>query len=581
MRRAVVVVALALSSVALAQGHPGEDLRAAADAGTAPRPSEEALFGTPQKPEARPADGGVASTGNGDAGTGAFVGEPDRPSEDELFGTSGGQTPEPGGTSERPSEDAMFGASEETRHTGTEPPAAAAAEEQRQEFDEEAERLRGGAVNRFATGEMAEDTLAIGGLFYSQLIATNREGNALSRTTLSAPTLVDAYFDARPNDRVRAMVTARMRYESFFSEAAAAQSFLGRTPDNPSVALDQLWLRFDILRQVFVTAGRQHIKWGTGRFWNPTDFLHPVRRDPLALFDVRTGTNLVKFHLPFESTGANLYAVAAFEDLSPAPQPLLPLGTRPAGSIEEQLSATVGSMGGALRGEFVLGDAEFGVDAIFQRTHTPAYGADISAALGPIDVYGEVAVRTGPYHRWRLAPGPLDGPGQPVRERAGSTTYAATVGANYTFAYRENDTLTVGAETFFNPSGYDDPDLYSTLIFAGEFQPFYLGQNYAAVYVLAPGPFSWDNTNLVLSNLANLTDRSFVTRFDFTTRVLTHLSVEANASVFYGEESGEFRSRLEIPEFTTLDSSGRPSTIPAFTLPAQRFSVGLGLRVDM
>ena len=45
-----------------------------------------------------------------------------------------------------------------------------------------------------------------------------------------------------------------------------------------SAVVDQLWVRFDVERAAFVTAGRQHVKWGVGHFWNPTDYLH--RRPP-------------------------------------------------------------------------------------------------------------------------------------------------------------------------------------------------------------------------------------------------------------------------------------------------------------
>ena len=32
--------------------------------------------------------------------------------------------------------------------------------------------------------------------------------------------------------------------------------------------------------RVFVTAGKQHVRWGTGRFWQPTDYLHPRQAQP-------------------------------------------------------------------------------------------------------------------------------------------------------------------------------------------------------------------------------------------------------------------------------------------------------------
>ena len=92
----------------------------------------------------------------------------------------------------------------------------------------------------------------------------------------------------RPNDRVRGFALARTAYNAIAVDPSkglppeVARS-LGLVPlPTTAVALDQLWVNFDLARTVFVTAGRQHVKWGVGRFWNPTDFLHRAPRDPLG-----------------------------------------------------------------------------------------------------------------------------------------------------------------------------------------------------------------------------------------------------------------------------------------------------------
>ena len=478
----------------------------------------------------------------------------------------------------RPSESEMFGAPAE------QPSAPAAAEPEKApegSADEESQRLSPGIRDRFADDEETEDPLDIGGLFYQRLSATNRQDTSFSNTALTAPTLVDAYLDARPSDRLRAMVVARMVYDATIpppstetplggaaggggspggSTTEALASLLGGNRDNPSITLDQLWLRFDLLRTVFVTLGKQHVKWGAGRFWNPTDFLHPVRRDALALFDVRTGVTMAKLHVPWEATGANFYAIGLFDNFSNAD--------------------TLGEVGGAFRAEFVVGDAEIGADAVVQRGDRPRYGVDISSALGPFDVYGEAALRAGPYSRWsQTTESRGAGPRYVtfVSRQEGDYAFAGTVGANWTFAYTDNDTATLGAEFFYNPSGYRDPEVYPWLLFNGEFQPFYTGQRYAGAYLLLAGPGSWDKTSFVLSTLGNISDRSFVSRLDFTVRVLTHLTVEANVSAFYGTEEGEFRLGIKVPPQTVVN--GIP--VPAFEVPAQRLQLGLGLRLDI
>jgi len=71
------------------------------------------------------------------------------------------------------------------------------------------------------------------------------------------------------------------------------------TGRGPNSLLYQMWIRFDVLETVFVTAGKQHVRWGTGRFWQPTDYLHSLKRNPLDVFDARGGTSMVKLHVPW------------------------------------------------------------------------------------------------------------------------------------------------------------------------------------------------------------------------------------------------------------------------------------------
>ena len=57
-----------------------------------------------------------------------------------------------------------------------------------------------------------ENPLQIGGQIYLRTQSTALQGDYPDRWTLSAPSLLDAYFDARPNPRVRAFILGRMSY---------------------------------------------------------------------------------------------------------------------------------------------------------------------------------------------------------------------------------------------------------------------------------------------------------------------------------------------------------------------------------
>ncbi|MFN7134097.1 MAG: hypothetical protein ACK4N5_18610 [Myxococcales bacterium] len=89
------------------------------------------------------------------------------------------------------------------------------------------------------------------------------------------------------------------------------------------------------------------------------------------------------------------------------------------------------------------------------------------------------------------------------------------------------------------------------------------------------GPGRWNDTSFTLSNLGNLSDRSFITRLDYSVQILTYLRLEAFGAVHYGTRGGEFRFGTHIPA-QVAGSGSAPIIIPAPT-----FELGVGLRVNI
>jgi hypothetical protein len=423
----------------------------------------------------------------------------DRPGEDELFGKPAEQAA-PAAPATAPAgkrDDAILGASGQT---GSQP-----------------------ARTDAAMSEAKENPLAVGGLLYLRAASTWQEGYPPAEWVLSSPDLLDVFLDVRPNDRVRGFVLGRMIYDPTYDPNAPIPGnlFAGKLP-NPRGLLDQLWVNFDVGRTVFVTDGKQHVKWGVGHFWNPTDFLHPVKRNPLDPFDARTGVTMVKAHLPWEARGWNLYGVAVLEDVAGRPVAV----------------NTIGRAGGGARAEMVLGTAEIGADAVVQRDNRPRFGVDFSAGIWDLDLYGEAALRTG-----------ADVP----HVRSDGTTYElqgfqpqVLVGGSWSWKYSDEDTLTLGGEYFYNAPGYEDGRIYPALGQAAlqgktSFNFFYLGQRYAGAYLLLPKPGSWNDTTFTLSALANLSDRSYIVRLDHSVVLNTYLRLETYVAGHLGREGGEFR----------------------------------------
>ena len=496
-----------------------------------------------------------------------------RPDEDALFGGPAADTGVDAGTAAdapapapRPDEAAMFGgAPEAPADGGAASPAPAADVAPDRPVDRDVAQLTGPRLlSRFDTDEEKSDPLKIGGTLYLRGQANVLFKEPFEKSGFQAPMLLDAYLDARPTDRVRGFALGRLRYDPTY--VAPSQSLLPGVPTigaqgqaNPAVFLDQLWMRFDLFRTVFFTVGRQKAKWGSARLWTPTDFLNQQQRDPLQPFDLRLGINAVKVHVPIESLGWNFYGYGLLDNAGPA--------------------NVLGNLGGALRAEFLIKQTEIGLGGVWVNHRRPRYAVDISSALGPIDVYGEAAFRDArDFRRFRLA-GDADfaNPAGLFEEyRAEGLYVQATVGASFTFNYTDAQALTIGAEYFHNPPGYDSPVVYPWLLYQGDFNPLYLGRHYVGFFILAPGlPGDLDWVTLSLTGLLNASDPSGIVRLDAFLRVLSYLQVELFGSVNFGVKGGEFRFGIDLPPFPLPDGS----ETPRISSPYPAGSFGVGLRV--
>jgi hypothetical protein len=447
------------------------------------------------------------------------------------------------------------------------------------------------AGTRFSSSLAPEDPLKMGGQFYWRAASYGGQGQNPEDWRLSAPGLLDVYMDARPNDRVRAFILGRMLYDptlpvdgttsssttslssnSVQGSDSTSSSLFGQQPTRgPSAVLDQMWLSFDILHTVFVTAGKQHVRWGTARFWAPTDYLHAQARNPLLPFDARTGTTMLKLEVPWEEHGWNFYAYALPENVD---------ATR-----------TTGSVAGAARAEIVLGTLEAGAGVFGRKNSKAKFAGDVSFGVWDLDFYGEAALRDAGDIDFVHYDGGSSVDCTQVAASGGSFGSYYTVargsgwkpqvtgGVSYTHLYADKDTFTIGGEYFYNGLGYSNVKDYLGLFALSQSLKnpapfFYLGRQYVALFATAPAPYSWDNTTFTLSTLANLSDQSGITRFDYALTVLTHVRFEAYAAVHWGQQHGEFRLGFNTDELPC------PPPTPLVQKPAL-FDLGVGLRVGI
>lgn len=406
----------------------------------------------------------------------------------------------------------------------------------------------------------ADDRFVIGGRMYLRASVSVPEVEDLAGedVRVSSPNLLDLYMDARPNERVRAYTSARLNHDG--SVLGGDTTLFGTEADVSRVTLDQMWVKFDLEQRVYLTAGRQRVKWGAGRFWNPTDVLNRQRLDGLAFFDERTGVTMVRVHVPLERVGANLYAVADLE------------GTNAAWTPDTAGSTRVEGPGGALRAEWAFRYGEVSATASARPSGATVFGADASLAVGWFDVKLEGAVRRGGgAHTWE---GTLDLASftLPTRvDRDDDWIPQVVAGVEVPIRLNDEDSLSLGVEGFWNDAGYDDADLYTWLLAQGEFQSFYLGRAYVAGYAFVSGPGSWNDTTFTTSFLSNLSDESRTARLDVSTRALTYLNLNVYTQYSFGE-NGEFHYAFDLPAIPgVLDE--------AVSVPANRFMTGVGASV--
>ncbi len=395
-----------------------------------------------------------------------------------------------------------------------------------------------------------DDALTLGGFYFLRGQYEALSAGRWQDFGINSPNLLDLYIDARPNSRLRGYVRARALYNPSLSQGARSPLTLAPLPQS-ALNFDQLWIKFDLCQRLFVTVGRQPIRWGAARFWNPTDFLNRQRLDPLAVFDERLGTTLVKVSLPLEAQGINLVAVANGSG-----------------------AATAAALGGALRAELLLGDAEVSLSAGRAVQAGPwQLGGDLSWGLGLVDVHAELALQHGvqqTFYRGSAALGSLQAYQQGER-----WLVQAVAGAEVSWRYDDRDTVVLGAEYFYNQLGYAEASYYApafvALVRQGQPLPLlYLGRQYAAVYLGLPRPGSWDNCNLTLSGIANLTDRTYLARLDGQLRLRTYLHVNAFATYHFGAQ-GELHYAVNVPA-GLLGPTGLQRAAP-------RSEVGVGLRL--
>ena len=368
------------------------------------------------------------------------------------------------------------------------------------------------------------DRLQIGGRLDWGTTMTEKDGTSFAKGEFRQTRRADIYFDSRTDDG-RSSPYGLRGVRGFFRLRFLDESPPPvRSPEiNPRTLVDELWFKNDFRRQVFFTVGRQHLKWGSGRLWNPTDFPAAESRDPFALFDARLGQDLVKVHIPFEKGGHNLYLI---------------LDTHQVARTDD--AALLG------RGELSLGtSSELALSIRKSRKGPDKLGLDWSGALGPFDLYTETAlVRRSSQIQYSGSVLPVATSNLPTAStlelptaapRQEKTFRQSVVGVQYGLKYQDDDTITFTLEYFYNERGYKKRDLGLYALARGQETPLTVGRQAVGFFVQAPSPGSWNDLTLALSGIKNLVDFTSTTRLSASYSLFKELTLQTYINRCFGD----------------------------------------------
>lgn len=404
-----------------------------------------------------------------------------------------------------------------------------------------------------------EDRLQVGGRLELKYTAFEKEGVNPGKGDFQQLSRGDLYFDGRPpNLKENYRGFLRLRFSESHSESA------GQVPTQQvSTEVDELWIKGDVSQKFFLTLGRQHLKWGSGRLWNPTDFTASVARDPFASFDARLGQDLFKIHWPWEKGGHNFYMI-----------------------IDSSRVRRSDDLRLLLRGEISLGSsAELALSLRKSREGPDQLGIDWSGALGPLDLYVESAFhKRNPmvFYTGQIDPQTLEVPVPGKKDH--KTLRQTVVGLQYGVKYLDDDTLTAVLEYFDNELGYEARDLELYALVRGGGTPITVGRRYAGLLLNLPSPGSWNDLSLLGSAIKNLSDQTALAQVTTTYAVFGGLSIQGTVSRCFGDVGSlcfrvpeSFKSLAADPRLGPQDREllGRLPTQRTLTV----FSLGVTMEI--
>lgn len=335
------------------------------------------------------------------------------------------------------------------------------------------------------------DRLKIGGMLQSEWQVYTIENSSTRKDFTTNPMTLELYLDSQLKEDVRAFFRGRLIHDGSIDESLPSP-ITGLTQKQTTSSLDEMKLSLNTNNKIFWTLGRQKIKWGAAKFWNPTDFLNSQKRDFLKSEDARSGITMIKAHIPWNEANGYLIAV-------------------------NDKSNETSQNGAAARIEVPFSTAEWTFSSYSRRGQATKIGTDISFALGDFDIYLEGA------------------------QSDQQLDKSASGGLSYQFKYSEDDNIALGLEGFWQENGNDNKSVYPTLVATNKFVPFFIARTYGLFTVLLQKPGSWNNSSFMLYAFFNGSDKSQFYRLSWSYSGYSDLQILAALGARSGDAGSEMK----------------------------------------
>ncbi len=346
----------------------------------------------------------------------------------------------------------------------------------------------------------AEENTQIGGTLSTEADYYIQKGTPLDQDLISNPNILFLYLDSKLENDSRVFARIRTFYDPTgvssgnptTSSYTNPYGFSNGTSDNLSVQLQELRISTNIDHELFFTIGRQKVKYGAAKFFNPTDFLNSQPYDFFLPSDERTGVDMVKMQIP--SGTANLYAAGLTGD---------PTNGNPAG--------------GYFRGELgydgfanFLESGEISLSGYLPKGQSGRGGFDISQGVGDLDVYFE---------------------GAAGQNSGGGWVGAFSTGADWDTRYGDQQTEIVTFEAEFAD--------YPTVSTGSSFEAFSSTQ-FGIFSIDLAGPFRLNDITFAETNLYDFNGESGYSRLDTVCQFTDRISGRVYVAAPWGSTGGTF-----------------------------------------